>query len=173
MRTQTRGLPHPIGTCQQDGVGGEAAAKLGPLPEWSLADLYASPDAPEVTRDLEKAGAEARRIKESYHGKLAPLDAEGLAAAIEEFERLVAVMGRLGSFAGLHYAADQSDQVRAKFYGDISEKLTAISTDVIFFDLELNQIDDKRLEQALKLPRLARYKPWIENVRKEKPYQLE
>ena len=38
--------------------------------------------------------------------------------------------------------ANQSDPERAKFYGDISEKLTAISTDLIFFELELNQIDD-------------------------------
>ncbi len=65
-----------------------------------------------------------------------------LALAIEEFERFVELMGRLGSFAGLYYAGNQSDPERAKFYGDISEKLTAISTDIIFFDLELNQIDE-------------------------------
>jgi oligoendopeptidase F len=82
-------------------------------------------------------------------------------------------MGRLGSYAGLYYAGDQSDPQRAKFYGDISEKLTAISMDIIFFDLELNQIDDAVMAEALKNPRAGRYKPWIENVRKEKPYQLE
>ena len=173
MRTDTRGLPHFPAVHQQHGAGNGAAAELGTLPEWTLADLYTAPDAPEVARDLEKAAAEARRIKEAYRGKLAHLDADGLASAIEEFERLVEVMGRLGSFAGLNYAADQSDQTRAKFYGDISEKLTAISTDIIFFDLELNQVEDQRMAEALKSPRLARYKPWIENVRKEKPYQLE
>ena len=30
----------------------------------------------------------------------------------------------------------------AKFYGDIQEKLTAITTDLIFFELELNKIDE-------------------------------
>ena len=174
MRMKTRGLPLPADAHQQHGTGSGAAAELGPLPEWSLADLYPAPDAPEVARDLDRAAAEARRIKEAYHGKLATLEADALASAIEELERLAELMGRLGSFAGLNYAADQSDQARAKFYGDISEKLTAISTDVIFFDLELNQIDDKRMAEALKASaRLAHYKPWIENVRKEKPYQLE
>ncbi|OYX14920.1 MAG: hypothetical protein B7Z16_13910 [Algoriphagus sp. 32-45-6] len=38
---------------------------------------------------------------------------------------------------------------------------------------ELNQIDDAHLDEALKNPRAGRYKPWIDNVRKEKPYQLE
>ena len=92
-----------------------------------------------------------------------------LALAIEEFERVVELMGRLGSYAGLYYAGNQADPERAKFYGDVSEKLPAISTEIIFFDLELNQIDEAVMAQALKNPRLARYKPWIDNVRKEKP----
>ena len=148
---------------------------LGPMPEWNLADLYPSPTAPEVARDLEAAAKEAKRIKEAYHGKLVSLAADGgaLATAIEEFERFVELLGRLGSFAGLHYAGNQADPARAKFYGDVSEKLTAISTDIIFFELELNEIDDATMEAALKNERLARYRPWIVNVRKEKPYQLE
>jgi oligoendopeptidase F len=160
---------------QQEGGGAGQAAELGELPEWSLADLYKGPDAPEVARDLEAAADQARRIKESYHGKLVDLARDGaaLGLAIEEFECLVELMGRLGSYAGLYYAGDQSDPQRAKFYGDISEKLTAISMDIIFFDLELNQIDDAVMAEALKNPRAGRYKPWIENVRKEKPYQLE
>jgi oligoendopeptidase F len=160
---------------QQEGGGAGQAAELGELPEWSLADLYKGPDAPEVARDLEAAADQARRIKQSYHGKLVDLAGDGaaLGLAIEEFECLVELMGRLGSYAGLYYAGDQSDPQRAKFYGDISEKLTAISMDIIFFDLELNQIDDAVMAEALKNPRAGRYKPWIENVRKEKPYQLE
>ena len=121
------------------------------------------------------AADEARRIKEAYHGKLVGLASDGaaLALAIEEFERFVELMGRLGSYAGLYYAGNQADPERAKFYGDISEKLTAISTEIIFFDLELNQIDEAAMAKALQNKRLARYKPWIDNIRKEKPYQLE
>ncbi len=175
MELRTTGASHVDAARQQEGGASGAAAELGTLPEWSLADLYAGPDAPEIARDLEDATAQARRIKETYHGKLAQLGRDGavLGAAIKEFERLVEVMGRLGSFAGLYYAADQSDPKRAKFYGDISEKLTAISMDIIFFDLELNQIDDAAMEEALKDPRAGHYRPWIENVRKEKPYQLD
>jgi oligoendopeptidase F len=177
MRTDLRSLGalHLLMARQQEGGGAGQAAELGELPEWSLADLYKGPDAPEVARDLEAAADQARRIKESYHGKLVDLARDGaaLGLAIEEFECLVELMGRLGSYAGLYYAGDQSDPQRAKFYGDISEKLTAISMDIIFFDLELNQIDDAVMAEALKNPRAGRYKPWIENVRKEKPYQLE
>ena len=175
MRSDARGNDLQRNFNPPDGAAAEAAAALGPMPEWNLADLYPSPTAPEIARDLAAAAAEARRIKEAYHGKLVGLAADGavLALAIEEFERFVELMGRLGSYAGLYYAGNQADPERAKFYGDVSEKLTAISTEIIFFDLELNQIDEAVMAQALKNPRLARYKPWIDNVRKEKPYQLE
>jgi oligoendopeptidase F len=175
MRSSARGNDLQHNFNPPDGAAAEAAAALGPMPEWNLADLYPSPTAPEIARDLAAAAAEARRIKEAYHGKLVTLAADGavLALAIEEFERFVELMGRLGSYAGLYYAGNQADPERAKFYGDVSEKLTAISTEIIFFDLELNQIDEAVMGQALKNPRLARYKPWIDNVRKEKPYQLD
>ncbi|MDH4982379.1 M3 family oligoendopeptidase [Hyphomicrobium sp. D-2] len=149
--------------------------ELGAMPEWNLADLYPSPTAPELARDLDAAAAEGQRIKDAYHGKLVEIAKDGgaLATALEDFERFVELTGRLGSFAGLHYAGNQADPERAKFYGDVAEKLTAISTNIIFFELELNQIDDATLEAALKNERLAHYRPWIINVRKEKPYQLE
>jgi oligoendopeptidase F len=83
----------------QDGAAAEAVEALGEMPEWNLADLYASPAAPEIARDLKIAADEASRIKEAYHGKLVALASDGaaLALAIEEFERFVELMGRLGS----------------------------------------------------------------------------
>jgi oligoendopeptidase F len=156
--------------------GGAPAAErdLGPIPEWNLSDLYAGTDDPAIARDIERSTAEASRIKQIYQGKLASLASDGaaLAEAIAAYERLSDALGKLGSYAGLLYAANQTDPARAKFYGDISEKLTTISTDLIFFELELNQIDEAALEGAMNVPALARYKPWIEDLRKEKPYQL-
>ncbi|AHB49451.1 oligoendopeptidase F [Hyphomicrobium nitrativorans NL23] len=160
------------------GVGGTApagGASLGIVPEWDLSDLYTGMDDPAVAQDLDRAAAEARRIKESYQGKLAAMasDGAGLADAIAAYEQLSDLMGKLGSFAGLLYAANQADPTRAKFYGDISERLTRIATDLIFAELELNQIDEAALEGAMTVPALQRFKPWLEDLRKEKPYQLD
>ena len=71
------------------------------------------------------------------------------------------------------YAADTADPVRAKFYGDMQEKITALTTDLIFFELEMNKIDGDVLAVALRDPGLGRYKPWFDDLRKEKPFQLE
>ncbi|MGE0241042.1 MAG: M3 family oligoendopeptidase [Parvibaculaceae bacterium] len=150
-----------------------AAKKLGPLPEWNLADLYASPDDPAFAGDMKRGQAEARRFADSYKGKLSGLSGEDLAQAIRAYEGLSDLLGRAGSYAQLHYVGDTTDPARGKFYGDVSAKLTDISTILLFFELELNKIADAELTKKLEAPALAHYRPWIDNLRKEKPYQLD
>jgi oligoendopeptidase F len=112
------------------------APNLGLMPVWNLGDLYPDPQSAEFARDLDKAAEEAKRIAERYKGKLAALGRDGaaLAEAIKAYEALSDLMGRLGAYAGLLYAADTIDPVKAKFYGDVQEKLTAISTELVFFE---------------------------------------
>ena len=81
--------------------------------------------------------------------------------------------GRLGSYAGLIHAGDSVDPAITKFYGDVSERLTAASVHLLFFALELNRIDDAAIDRAMQTPELGHYRPWIEDLRKDKPYQLE
>ena len=84
------------------------------------------------------------------------------------------LLGRLISYAGLLYVGDTTDPSRAKFYGDTNARLTEIATLLLlFFELELNRIDDAALAEAMKVAALAHYKPWIDNLRMEKPYQLD
>jgi oligoendopeptidase F len=148
--------------------------KLGALPEWNLADLYPAIDSPEVKRDLDRADADSIAFEESYKGKLAGLTAEGkLAEAIKDYEALDDLIGRLISYAGLVYAGNTTDPVRAKFYGDMQERITKASLHLIFFTLELNRVDDAAIEPAMADPALGHYRPWIEDIRKEKPYQLD
>jgi oligoendopeptidase F len=150
-----------------------ATDKLGDLPEWKLEDLYAAPDAPAFKTDLQAGLKEAKAFAEIYKGKLAQLSGGELAAALKRYEALSDLMGRAGSYAQLYYVGDTTDPARGKFYGDVNAKMTEASTMLLFFELELNRIDDAKLEEAFKDKALAHYRPWIENLRKEKPYQLD
>jgi oligoendopeptidase F len=148
------------------------------LPEWDLTDLYRAPDAPELLADLAKSDAESIAFESRWKGKLEAIAREPgggakLAEAVREYEGLDELLGRIISYAGLLYAGDTTDPVRAKFYGDVQDKITAASVHLLFFTLELNRIDDAVLAQAQKAPALAHYAPWIEDVRREKPHQLE
>ena len=154
------------------------ATKTGKLPEWNLADLYSGIDAPEVTRDLERMDAECVAFETEYKGKLAAQissehGGKWLAGAVRRYEAIDDLAGRLGSYAGLVHAGDSVDAAISKFYGDVSERLTAASVHLLFFALELNRVDDAAIDRAMQTPELGHYRPWIEDLRKDKPYQLE
>jgi oligoendopeptidase F len=155
-----------------------AVKGLGKLPEWDLTALYAGIDDPAVKRDLDRADSYSVAFEEDFKGKLAAL-ANGpdagrkISEAVKRFEQLDDLLGRLASYAGLIHAQNTVDPIRAKFYGDVQERLTGASTHLLFFVLELNRLDDAKLETAMADPELGYYRPWLEDIRKDKPYQLE
>ena len=155
----------------------ETADDLGTLPVWDLSDLYPAMDCDEVNQDLDRSARDAEDFETRFKGKLAEIAgaADGgvqLAGAIAEFEAIEERIGRLASYAGLVYSGDTSDPARAKFYGDLQDRLTTISTRLLFFALEMNRVEDDVMAGALKDPALARYGPWIDDLRQERPYQL-
>ncbi|MCC2111067.1 MAG: M3 family oligoendopeptidase [Hyphomicrobiales bacterium] len=154
----------------------DAAAGAADLPEWDLTDLYPALDAPEFADDMTAAMDRSRDFEERFKGRLGDLAKQGgaqLADAVAAFESIEDLLGRLISYAGLVYAGDTSDPVRAKFYGDVQERITAASAHLLFFTLELNCIDDRLIEKAMAEPKLGHYRPWIEDIRKDRPFQLE
>jgi oligoendopeptidase F len=159
------------------GRAGSKAA-YGALPEWNLADLYGGLDDPAIKRDLDRADADCVAFEQAYKGKLAemaalPQGGAALAEAVARYEAIDDLIGRLGSYAGLIHAGNTVDPARNKFYGDVQERMTAASTHLLFFTLELNRIDDALIEAAMADPALGHYRPWLEDVRRYRPYQLE
>ncbi len=153
-------------------------ADLGQLPEWKLSDLYESMDSPAFAADIAKALADCKSFAANWQGKLAGLAAgpdasEKLAEAVRAYEAIDDLLGKIISYAGLLYAADTSDPARMKFYGDAQEKITDATSDLLFFTLELNRIDDDVLNAASAKAPLSHWKPWLEDIRREKPYQLD
>ena len=166
--TETR--PAPLPAFDTERPGGSAAEAL---PVWDLSDLYAGQDDPRIAADLAAAGAEAKAFESRYAGRLAALPGDALAAAIAEYERIEEVLGRIMSYAGLVFAGDAENPANGRFSQTMGEKVTAISSHLLFFTLELN-----RLEEALLLRRydesaaLARWKPWLRDLRVFRPHQL-
>jgi oligoendopeptidase F len=152
--------------------------RLGALPEWDLSALYRGLDDPAIRHDLDRTDADCVAFEQDYKGKLAGLAAApqggaALGEAVRRYEAISDRMGRLGSYAVLIHEGDTVDPARTKFYGDMQERMTAASTHLLFFELELNRIDDAQLEAALADPALGHYRPWLEDVRRYRPYQLE
>jgi oligoendopeptidase F len=150
--------------------GGEP---LGDLPDWNLDDLYTGQDAPELKRDLEWLQGEAEAYAADYQGKLAGLSADEMLRAIRRNEKIDEVAGRIMSYAGLRYYQETTNGARAKFMSDMQDRITAISTPLVFFGLEFNRIEDDAYEALIAANAdLARYRPVLDRLRAMKPYQL-
>jgi len=178
MATRPNRAAKPKNLTRKQPATASRSVRPSALPEWNLADLYAGLDAPEIKRDLDRVDADSLAFEEAYKGRLAeiarsPGAGAALAEAVRRYEAIDELIGRLTSYASLVRASDLSDPARAKFSGDVRERITAASTHLLFFTLELNRIDDALIETAMAEPALARYRPWFEDIRKERPYQLE
>ena len=142
------------------------------LPEWDLCDLYPGPQSKELYEDIDCATHEATSLQTDYRGKLHFLSGSELGAAIVRYERLHERLGRLSSYAQLKQASDLTDPEIAQFQQSLLEQVSDIRSRTLFFDLEINQLEEEGLTDKLKDPILNYYKPWIHNLRSFRPYQL-
>jgi len=146
---------------------------LSKLPEWDLTDLYPSTTSAELEGDIRNSASGAKDFAAMFEGKLGTLDGAEMAAAIQGYEAIEETLGRVMSYAYLVYAGDMSDPEIGKFFQTMQERINVISTDMLFFTLELNKIDENKFSDLYSDKNLLRYKPWVDNIRALKPYQLE
>src|SRR3990167_2803853 len=148
------------------------SAMLGDLPTWNLADLYSSPTGPDLDADLRRAAADAEAFAGDYEGKVAGLDGKVLGGAIARYEKMSDLMGRIGSYASLYYASDMADPERGRFSQNVSESLTDIGSKLLFFGLEVKRLEDADIVARMKAPELAKYGPWLRDLRAFRPHTL-
>ncbi|KIE06142.1 hypothetical protein NF27_BK00630 [Candidatus Jidaibacter acanthamoeba] len=146
--------------------------KLGFMPKWDLKDLYQSPKDKALADDLSRLESDIQKFAEEYQNKIAELSGEEFYAAIIKYENISDLMGKIGSFAFLYYTTDMANPEKAAFFQNMQEQLTQLSAALIFFTLQINQLEDKHLDNLLKNEKLAGYKPWFRDLRVFKKHQL-
>lgn len=157
----------------RNSAGAEMLVKEpAPLPEWNLTDLYTGPDDPGVNEDLTWAESEAKKFHAAYAGKLSTLNGDELGHAIAAYEAILERLHRVISFAQLRFAADISDLERGRFLQTTQEKINDISSETLFFTLELNGLDEEQLKPMLTGSGAKRYAPWVRDMRVFLPHQL-
>jgi oligoendopeptidase F len=139
---------------------------------WDLSDLYPSPDSPEIARDLDWARGEAERFHADFAGRLAALTSAEFAQAITTYEAITERLHRAMAYGQLYFAEDMGDAARGRFLQSLQESYNAISTETLFFTLELNRLDEETVERLLADPDAARYAPWVREARTFAPHQL-
>jgi oligoendopeptidase F len=139
---------------------------------WDLSDLYEGAEDPRFEADVEDAEKAGAAFRERYHGKVAELSAAELAEAIVERERIESLLTRAAYFAHLHFSTDMADPARGALVARLTEKGAALDTQLLFFGLEIADLEDDAAEALLASPALERWDHWIRSLRKFRPHLL-
>jgi oligoendopeptidase F len=139
---------------------------------WDLSDLFEGIDDPRIDEEIARAEADAAAFRERYHGKVAELDATGLAAAVAAHERIESAVVRPLTFAHLVFATNMAEPARGALVARLGEKAASLETQLLFFALEWAATPDEVAEQLLADAALDDWRHHLQSLRKFRPYLL-
>jgi oligoendopeptidase F len=137
---------------------------------WSLNDLYPSDKGPEITADFKKIDDLATEFE-----KFRPLLKEDISdgdflKAIKVLEEIHKIGARLGSYAGLWFAAATQDQTALALVAKTEQLSADLGNRTLFFGLWWKDLSDAAAERLMKTAGDYRY--WLEEMRHFKPHTL-
>jgi len=142
---------------------------------WDLSDLYAAHDDPRIDLTIKDCHARAERFADRFRALMQDhetLTAESLLQAFKELEIIYESLGRVGSYAGLLYAADTAKPE----YQDLTQRVEQRSTEVrnllLFFELEWLKFDDTIASRLMADPTLEAYRHYLISLRRYRPHTL-
>ena len=142
---------------------------------WDLSDLYAAHDDPRIDLTIKDCYARAERFADRFRALMQDhetLTAESLLQALRELEIIYESLGRVGSYAGLLYAADTAKPE----YQDLTQRVEQRSTEVrnllLFFELEWLKFDDTIASRLIADPTLEAYRHYLISLRRYRPHTL-
>jgi oligoendopeptidase F len=140
--------------------------------EWNLDPLVDGRGEEGVDEQLSQATELAERFAGSYSGRVAELDAAGMADAMHDLEAIYELVSRAGSYAHLRFATDTQDPATGALLQRAQERGTAIETRLLFFELEWASVPDDRAESIIADPALDFCRHYLETIRRYRPHML-
>ena len=142
---------------------------------WDLSDLYAAHDDPRIDLTIKDCHARAERFADRFRALMQDretLTAECLLHGLRELEIIFESLGRVGTYAGLLYAADTAKPE----YQDLTQRVEQRSTEVrnllLFFELEWLKLDDTIASRLMADPTLEAYRHYLKSLRRHRPHTL-
>lgn len=139
---------------------------------WNTALLYSSPDSPELEAELSSFETMAAEFRQRYFEKIAHLDSPALLTAVQEYEAMQVMMSKPFCYAHLLFAADSGNETNRSLSQRCSELGNRLSQQLLFFDLELMNLEETQFEALCSLAEAGTYQHFLKSIRKFRPYTL-
>jgi oligoendopeptidase F len=139
---------------------------------WNLADLYSGVKDQQIKSDIEWCEAEATKINKDFYCKVAEIDATALLSLVQRLETLDCILTKLGTFSFLNFTTQMGNAEAGALDQRIHELYSKCGTEIIFFELEWNQVGDQQALALLDSPQIVSYRHYLEALRRYRPHQL-
>jgi oligoendopeptidase F len=139
---------------------------------WDLEPLVESKGPAGVEELLAEARDRAASFAENHRGQVSELGPEGLADAMHELGAIYDLASRAGHYAMLNFTLDTGDPARGALMQRTRELSAAIETQLLFFELEWNQLPDEQAAELLEADGLDFCRHHLRNLRRYRPHQL-
>ncbi len=141
---------------------------------WDLSELYKSIEDPRIKDDMKIIERLAKDFRTDVKGKLRneDLTASKLADYFKLYEEIAEANFYLSLFASLTYSTTSLDDEVKNIHSKIQEFSSSIEENLIFFEIELNEIDDSKFKELLESEELSNYTHQMEYTRRKKDHQL-
>lgn len=138
---------------------------------WDLTHLLDGKGEEAIDEMLDQASRLANELA-SKRGQIAQLSASELATLMHDMAEVSELIGRVGSYAGLAFSTNMADPARGALVQKVQERATAISTELLFFDLEWAGLEDNHVAELLKDDQLAFARHHLESARRYRTHLL-
>ena len=142
---------------------------------WDLSDLLDGVSDEQAEAKIEELLVEAEKMADELagvRGTVSSMDANALTEYMKCTAAMQELIGRAGSYASLRFAVDTADPKTGALMQKVQERATAISTKLIFFDLEWTALPDDHAERLLQGDDIAFARHHLRTVRAYKPHLL-
>jgi oligoendopeptidase F len=139
---------------------------------WELNDLYDGGEDPRLEQDLAGAMHRAEAFAGEYRGRIASLAASELAALLAEYEAILEISAKAGTFAYLDWSTDTENPSKGALLQKLQEHSSRLQQKLIFFELEWANLEDDRAEAVMNEAALHHYRFWLVLARRYKPHLL-
>lgn len=139
---------------------------------WDLSDLYSAIDDSQLKVDKQQVRKLAEEFAQKYKGEIAELSAEQLYTALEEYEQILELIGKIGSYSHLIWTTNTEKAKYGKLMQEANELSSEIKQKLVFFDVEWLQLEEEKAEKLISDPVLSHYEHYLETSRRYKEHVL-
>ncbi|HYW35578.1 MAG TPA: M3 family oligoendopeptidase [Balneolaceae bacterium] len=139
---------------------------------WDLSDLYEGVKDQQLKEDKKEVRNRAREFAEEYHGKIKRLDIPEFKQALQEYEQIMELMGKISSFAQLLWTTDTNKPAYGKLMQEANELSSSIHQKLVFFDVEWLAMEEDKAHEFIESEELAHYKHYLETSRRYEEHTL-